>query len=1319
MPYTFSRFFERSQKSKRRRPAARCGSWVRAGFKPRAELLEQRVMLSVSTLSFTGPTYWQNFDSLPNTGADQTRISKFSSSGPFDAISPASGSTSDTGDDPQGIGASGMAGWSIAEYASNTLKDFISSGVATTGAVYDFGTASGAANRALGLVLTSYNSPEIGLTLVNNTGVMLPQVKISFTDEQWTENTQNQELDFYYGTTPTALPLSSSTSGFTQDANLSWATTQTAGSPTFVDGSSADFQQGVSDVISGLNWNNGSTLVLMWRESNSGGAAAMAIDNFSFSADAAAPAVANSVLTVSPGQAATITSSQLSTAVSPGGIPSSQITYTVGSTAPAHGTLKNGSTTLTTGSSFTQDDILAGNITYTPDASGAASDSFTFTVSDGAQATAARTFTVLTDLAGNQPPVNIVPAGQSVIASAPLVFSSANGNAVAIADPNVGSAPVQVALSVSHGALTLGGATGLTITAGSNGSASLTFSGAIADINNDLNGLTYVPAAGYGGYDTFQIVTDDLGHSGAGVAQTATNTVAITVVAPLLNEIEANPPGTSDNRYEYVELRGVPGASLNNVYLVVFGGVSTNNPGTADLVVNLSPYSLGSNGLLVVAGVAGTGHWLGAGTTLVSDCFFTQSGGFNYGTLSFYLFYSTSPFSSGVDYDANDDGVLDNLPSGSQVLDDVALLDKHEDASGDIAYGSAVVTEFNNAGTPDAATRFAGNITPSSSTAWYGGELVDAGEVASQINYDVTRESANEPPGMYLTPGDVNVPSAQPPVLIASPGSLNYTEKQGPTAIEPGIIVTDADNSTLVSATVTIAANYVRGEDVLSFANTASITGSFDSSTGILWLTGTDTVANYQAALRAVCYNNTSNNPSTAGRTVSFSAADGTCGSSAANRSITVIAVPEITVLDRFTIIGNGQATPIGLGSTVVGAAGPGQTFTIRNDGGRTLTLTTPFASTTHFSVGQPGIASLPPGQTTTFTVTLNTGAVWSGSEQISIFSNSGDNGDGAETPFTFDVAGTVAAASTTTGSNASANPSLFGRPVTFTAVVSAVAPGSGTPTGPVTFEDGGTTLGEGTLSTTGGVTTATFSVSRFAVGMHSITALYPGDGNYQGSTSDPVVELVLAAKAGTVTKVAASPASPAFGQTVTLTATVRINILSINVAPTGSVTFRDGKALLGTVLLTGANGVATATLPVAKLAVGRHSITATYAGNPALTSSSGPLTLTVAKAGTGTSVAASPGQPVFGQKVTITATVVITPLSPPASFITAPTGTVTFKDGSKTLGKGTLSTTGGVTTATLTTARLAVGNHSLTATYSGNGSFKTSSGAAPPEAVA
>src|SRR5207237_60967 len=87
--------------------------------------------------------------------------------------------------------------------------------------------------------------------------------------------------------------------------------------------------------------------------------------------------------------------------------------------------------------------------------------------------------------------------------------------------------------------------------------------------------------------------------------------------------------------------------------------------------------------------------------------------------------------------------------------------------------------------------------------------------------------------------------------------------------------------------------------------------------------------------------------------------------------------------------------------------------------------------------------------------------------------------------------------ANTTTTLTSSANPSVFGQTVTFTATVTAVAPGAGTPSGDVDFYDGLTALGTGTLSTAGGVTSATFTTSALSTGSHSISARYEGDGNF------------------------------------------------------------------------------------------------------------------------------------------------------------------------------------------------------------------------------
>jgi len=82
----------------------------------------------------------------------------------------------------------------------------------------------------------------------------------------------------------------------------------------------------------------------------------------------------------------------------------------------------------------------------------------------------------------------------------------------------------------------------------------------------------------------------------------------------------------------------------------------------------------------------------------------------------------------------------------------------------------------------------------------------------------------------------------------------------------------------------------------------------------------------------------------------------------------------------------------------------------------------------------------------------------------------------------------------------------VSGQSVTFTATVTAKSPGAGTPTGTVTFKDGPSTLGTGTLNGSG---QAMFTISTLAVGSHSITASYGGDANFNGSTSSKLTQTV------------------------------------------------------------------------------------------------------------------------------------------------------------------------------------------------------------------
>src|SRR5262249_44978306 len=108
----------------------------------------------------------------------------------------------------------------------------------------------------------------------------------------------------------------------------------------------------------------------------------------------------------------------------------------------------------------------------------------------------------------------------------------------------------------------------------------------------------------------------------------------------------------------------------------------------------------------------------------------------------------------------------------------------------------------------------------------------------------------------------------------------------GAQLISPALTLSDGESTVITSATVSISSNYTSGEDLLSFTAANGISGSFNSATGTLTLTGTATLANYQAALDSVTYTDTSGNPTPVGRTISFAASDGVTTSAAATRLV-------------------------------------------------------------------------------------------------------------------------------------------------------------------------------------------------------------------------------------------------------------------------------------------------------------------------------------------------------------------------------------------------------------------------------------------------
>ena len=200
-------------------------------------------------------------------------------------------------------------------------------------------------------------------------------------------------------------------------------------------------------------------------------------------------------------------------------------------------------------------------------------------------------------------------------------------------------------------------------------------------------------------------------------------------------------------------------------------------------------------------------------------------------------------------------------------------------------------------------------------------------------------------------------------------------------------------------------------------------------------------------------------------------------------------------------------------------------------------------------------------------------------------------------------------------------------------------------------------------------------------------------------------------------TALALSTATPVYGQTLTLTATVASSAPGL---PTGTVTFYDGNPASGGTLLAGCSGQglgagspAVATCVTSSLTTGSHTIYASYSGNTNFLGSSGTLPVTVGMALTGLLVSPTTASLHVGQTATFTATLSVT-----APGSGTPTGSVTFYDGNPASGGTVLSgcssqslNAGSPDVATCSTSSIAAGTHQIFAAYSGTTNFVGNTG--------
>jgi hypothetical protein len=250
-----------------------------------------------------------------------------------------------------------------------------------------------------------------------------------------------------------------------------------------------------------------------------------------------------------------------------------------------------------------------------------------------------------------------------------------------------------------------------------------------------------------------------------------------------------------------------------------------------------------------------------------------------------------------------------------------------------------------------------------------------------------------------------------------------------------------------------------------------------------------------------------------------------------------------------------------------------------------TVTANTPGSGT------PTGTATFLDGSTVLATASLSNGSASYHKGTLTVGVHSISVAYSGDANFTASTSGTLSQTVNKDGTTAtvvsSVNPAVFGRSVKFTATISAAAPGSGTPTGTVTFLDGATTLGTAKLSSG----QASLTENTLAVGGHSITVRYGGNANFKSSTSGTLSQTIN--KDATTTVVTSSLNPSLSGQTVIFTATVIANAPGSGI-PGGKVTFFDGSTTLGIRSLNSGQ----ATFMTSSLSVGQHSITAVYGGS-------------------------------------------------------------------------------------------------------------------------
>jgi len=584
----------------------------------------------------------------------------------------------------------------------------------------------------------------------------------------------------------------------------------------------------------------------------------------------------------------------------------------------------------------------------------------------GTSLTSANAIANVTVELSNDPPVLTVPTDIQITPE----DTSFVVPGLSVADPDANTGIIEVRVEVANGTLLFGTTTGLTFPladapngAEPNGGSAITVNGTLADINVALANLIYTPNADFNGADTLQLDVDDRGNSN-GPSRQDTQNVAITVTAVNDAPTSAVPNAQIVDEDTALALSGITigdvdaGTAPVTVTLaagngtltlgtttgLTFDATNTNGSGTVTVTGTLANL----NAALATLSYQGNTNFNGTDTVTVDVNDLGNSGSGPLTPLDAVqqtISITVNPVNDApvVDLNGANPGIdttagftEDNGPAliaPDAILTDIdsAQLQTLTVSIGNLLDGGNEILNV-NVGTTGLTTSYdpaTGILTITGP-----GDVSDFQTVLQTLTYNNTSDNPDTTPRnitVVANDGQLDSPIATTVVSLTAtddpaiidpngPGTPDdqlqnavFTE-DGPAAVVlPELTITDPDSNTLTSATITLT-NIPNGVDELLAINVAGtgITASaYDPATGVITLTGSATLADYQAVLQSLTYSNASQNPDTTDRTINIVVNNGSANSSLAatvevvptNDAPTINAVSPVNAVEDTTAL--------------------------------------------------------------------------------------------------------------------------------------------------------------------------------------------------------------------------------------------------------------------------------------------------------------------------------------------------------------------------------------------------------------------------------